>query len=193
RRTAAGRNDLVQPATDDVDDIELAVVALSERSDGEGRIEQLFRREPAAAIGHEAPNNATAVIRKQIAADERGNRRAAIDIATGNRDAERSIVVVHRVDEICGRCGTAVIRNQTLAAIPPVVAATLNTIDFLARALTHIADPKIAGCGVEAPPPRVTEAPRVDLRTIVRGHRVIRRAHRSASERIVWRNFIRRS
>src|SRR4029453_4240450 len=48
---------------------------------------------------------------------------------------------------------------------PSVVAARLNPIDLLVRLLAHIAEPEVARRAVEAPPPGVTEPPRVNLRT----------------------------
>ena len=84
---------------------------------------------------------------------------------------------MHRVDE--PRRGATGRRRAAegagaLAAIPAVVAAALHAVDFLERALAHVADPQIAVSGVEAPPPRIAKTPGVDLRAVVRGDVVIR-------------------
>jgi hypothetical protein len=84
---ATARHDLVQATSGDIDDVELAVVALTEGSNRVvGEVEQLLCGE-AGAARHEAPNSAATVVGEQIAADERRQRTTSVDVATGNREA----------------------------------------------------------------------------------------------------------
>src|SRR5262245_2909608 len=100
---------------------------------------------------------------------------------------------MYRIDKSVRWRGTTVVGAQTFAAIPAVVAATPHAVNLLECTLSDVAGPEISGCRIEAPTPRVAEAPREELGAVVRRHRVIGGAHRTASERIVRRNFIWRS
>src|SRR5688572_4310891 len=100
---------------------------------------------------------------------------------------------MHGIDEPRGR---ATARSRTteiaraLAAVPAVVPPALNAVDLFESPLADVTEPEVAVGGVEAPSPRITETPSVDLRTAVGGHGVGRRADRAARKRIVRGNGV---
>src|SRR5690606_1341564 len=79
-----------------------------------------------------------------------------------------------------------------LAAVPAVIAAALDDVDLLERVLADVAEPELAGRRIEAPAPRVPQAPREDLRAIVLREIGVRRAARLPGEWIVRRDPVRR-
>src|SRR6185436_8073771 len=197
-RCPAGRgNDLMQAAVEDVDNVELAVIILTEgRKAVVGEIEQLLERESTTARD-ETPDAAANVVAEYVLPHEPGQRAAAVYVAAGDGRAECSIVVVHGLVEHGTRRATTrgrlVEGDGPLAAVPAVVSAQAHAIDFLAKLLTYVAEPKIARGGVEAPTPGIAEARRIDLRTALCA--TCRRTNRVVLERISLRarwNHIRR-
>ncbi len=115
---AAAVDDLVQAAARDVDDIELAVVTLAERSDRQRRVEQLLGGETAAAVRHETPDTAAAVVREQDSCPTRpGSAAAAVHVTARDREAKRAPVLVSGIDETRGR-GTARRRARRTRSCP---------------------------------------------------------------------------
>src|SRR5512147_957864 len=55
---------------------------------------------------------------------------------------------------------------RALEAAPVVIAAERDAIDFLARALPHVADPELARLPVETPAPGIAESPGKDFRAV---------------------------
>ena len=93
------------------------------------------------------------------------------------------MVVVEDREEVIRRiakCGIVVGAERALVDPPAVVAALHDRrVHFLARALSHVADPLLAGGAVETEPPRVAQAECINLvptgqidEGVVRGGRV---------------------
>src|SRR5690606_33185210 len=170
-RAFAGRHDPVQGA-EEVDDIELTVQPLRERRDLKLRVEQLVGGMAASTVFDDAPDAAADEIAEHVPTRERGNGCAAVDVAAGNRASERVRVIeqgIFRVRDAGADRGRAAVRLEPLAAVPAVVAAALDDVDFLARVLADVAGPERAALPVERESPRVAQSPRVDLGTAPAG------------------------
>src|SRR5690606_34531544 len=95
-RAATGSDDLVQRAAE-IDDVELTRDVLAERRDAQTRVEQLLGRVTARAVADEAPDPAAAEVAEHVRADERRDRRAAVNVAARHRHTERAAVLMHGV------------------------------------------------------------------------------------------------
>ncbi len=122
----------------------------------------------AGVVRIEYPEASADEVAEQVTALEVGQRRPAINVAAGHGAALGVRVVQHGVREPGGgAAGGRVVAGKALAETPPVVAAALDDVDFLARALADVARPQPARGAVEAEAPRVAQAPGENLRAIV--------------------------
>ncbi len=78
------------------------------------------------------------------------------------------------------------------SAAPTVVTAERDLIHLFVGVLTDVRDPKIACASIEAPAPRVSQAPRVNLRAFA-ARTSLSRTQRIARERIRRRDPVRRA
>src|SRR5690606_8401686 len=134
----------------------------------------------------EPPEPAADEIAEDILTRERGHGCAAIDVAAGHGLSFGARIVVHRVDEIrLARAGGAgpLVGDLAFAAIPAVVAAALDDVDLLARALPDVRQPQRAAFAVEREAPWIAQPPCEELGA-VRARRMIRGAERVSGERI---------
>src|SRR6185436_4955701 len=94
---------------------------------------------------------------------ERGCRVAAEDVAADHGVAVAVAEGVHGEGEARLAVAGAVLAGVGLEDAPAVVAALLDEILLLPDVLAHVADPEVAGHGVEGPAPGVAEAVGEDL------------------------------
>src|SRR5262249_34663571 len=120
----------------------------------------------------------------------RGQRAATIDVAAGDRRADRVVVVVDRIDDRRERDRTAaIVIVRALAQRPAVVAPAAPArlvVDLLPEVLSDVADHERAGAAspriVEAVAPRVAQPEGPDLGSCGDGN--------AAHEGIVARHLI---
>ena len=106
--------------------------------------------------------------------------RAAVDVAAGDRAAERVGVLGDREDVVRRRRAAGDAAVLALHDVPAVVAAARARVEFavdlLVAILADVGDEEVAGRAVEADPPRVAQAPGPDCVGAGRAdERVVRR------------------
>src|SRR5262245_22250315 len=160
-------------------EVDLALVILAE---GKNRQAAVLDR----AIGDDAglrliilqgPDLRAHVIGVEVHAVKLREARSTIDGPAGDRLANIMVILPDRLDELLPRPGALrPERVQALAAIPAVVAALLDDVDFLEEILPDVAGPELAGLAVEGHAPDVPQPARPDLRADARADEwVVRR------------------
>src|SRR5690606_22244092 len=128
-----------------------------------------------------------------MASEQARRLSAAIDISAGDRAPERATVFSHRINEIGPRTVCFALKRMcAFSAAPTVVTAERDLIHLFVGVLTDVRDPKIACASIEAPAPRVSQAPRVNLRAFA-ARTSLSRTQRIARERIRRRDPVRRA
>src|SRR5262249_42635028 len=96
---------------------------------------------------------------------ERGERRAAVDEAADDAvpHAGRARVLVDGRHERAAGGVRGAVDGVALVGAPAVALAVLDDVDLLVEALADVAAPERAGGAVKGDPPRVAQAPGVDL------------------------------
>src|SRR5688500_11142788 len=123
-------------------------------------------------------------VAENVAAEEPGDRRAAIHEAPGDRRADTAAVFGNRWQQVQRRAAGEAGGERALEAAPAVVAAVRHAVDLLPLGLTDVSHPERSRTPVEAPAPRVAQPGGVDLRAGLRSGPV-HVAARRAGERIV--------
>src|SRR5262249_11433067 len=124
----------------------------------------------------ERPDAARPEVGEEVAPAKRGSElQTAVDEAAGDRDAERVVVLVDRIDERQERRGLIEVRMPPFTNRPAVVASSCPgrlVVDFLERALADVANHERTGAAVrgivEAPAPGVSQPDVPDLGTCLR-------------------------
>src|SRR6266545_2092996 len=128
------------------------------------------------------PDPAGAVVAVQVGATQAGDAPAPVDAAADHRaGAALAAVLDHRVDRARGALALEVV--PALAPVPAVVAAARPgrlVVDLLPGVLADVADPQVAGGGIEGEAPRVAQPVRPDLRA----------GAAAADERVVGRHAV---
>ena len=123
-------------------------------------------RRAALRSGLEAPDRPGAVVAEEVAAAQRGNARAAVDIAADD-GADRAAVRVRpdRIDQrpLLRQLDLRVVDHRAFETAPAVVREHADLrqraeVDLLVLGRADVADPEVARLPVEREPPRVAES-----------------------------------
>ena len=130
------------------------------------------------AVGHQRPDPRGAVVAVDVRAPEGRDGLAAVHEPAGHRAAVVAVLVLE--DRHPGVRGVLVIvvAGRSLVGAPAEVGALpravgrRDVVDLLDGVLPDVADPEVAGGGVEGEPPRVAQPGAPDLRPCVPARRV---------------------